>query len=106
MATGLILPEDLRTPGQALQIVARDIEEQPGPADREAQVTEVRAEVLQGVLATAEEVPEVPLAGPQVDSEAQEARSGAVVAAQVAEVDPEEAEEDDNLIRLTLKIYK
>ena len=101
VATGPILREDLLTPGQALQIVAQATEGLPGPVGRAAQDTEVPAEVHQGVLAIAEEeVPEVPLAGPQEVLEALAARSEVEADAQ-AEADPEEEEEDDNLIRLT-----
>ena len=105
VATGLILREDQHIQGLALQIAAQATEVQPGPVGHVAQVIAVQAEVLQGVPATAEEeVREVRLAGRPADSVAQAVHSGAVADAQVAEVDPEEEEEDDNqIIRLNKK---
>ena len=97
-----VRPEDPHIPELVvLQAAVRATGVQPGPADLAVPDTGAQAEVLQEVLATAG-VQEVLLADPQVDSEAQAAHSEAVEAdAPVAEVDPVEEEEDNNLIRLT-----
>ena len=94
--------EDPRIPEQVvLRAAVQATGVLPGPAGLEAPATGAQAEALQGVQDTAG-VQEALLADPQADSEAPAAHSEAVVAdAPVAEVDPVEEEEDNNLIRLT-----